>query len=251
VCAMERKPRPAKSAGVKRPVAPRKKRPVTAQAPTGPSDGPNDVSGRAVGRAVVSDALLAAAERLFGTKGPNAVSLREIAAEADVNFGLLYQYIGTRENLLRAVFDRVSEKGFPAFAEAPDFASAARLLRGSQNNDPYARMLAWSILEGHDLHAREAHLPPATGALLDHVRAALAERGLPDEREARATLALVYAFNLGWRLFAEHLLPAFELTEWADAMDRAVSDVLVGLPSQLSFDFLSPAPSEPPQTHSP
>jgi AcrR family transcriptional regulator len=198
---------------------------------------------RPVGRAVVSDALVAAAERLFAKKGPDAVSLREIAAEADVNFGLLHRYIGTRDDLLRLVFERVSETGSPPLAEAPDFDSAVRVMGSSPAGAMYARMMAWAILEGYPMDDQVPSRRPATTTLLAHARAALDAHGSEDQaRDARAVLALTYAFHWGWCLFSEHLIGAFELAEYRDELDHSVSDVIAGLPAMFSRPPSSWAP---------
>ena len=211
-----------------------------------PPDGPPPE--RPVGRAVVSDALLAAAERLFAKKGPDAVSLREIAAEADVNFGLLHRYIGTREDLVRLVFDRVSENASPPLAEAPDFDSAVRVMRSSPAGAMYARMMAWAVLEGHPLDDQVPSRRPATTTLLEHARAAVDVHGSQDQsRDARAVLALAYAFHLGWRLFSDHLIGAFELQDYQEELDRSVSDAIARLPAQ----FARPSSSSPSSPSSP
>jgi len=51
--------------------------------------------------------LLDAAARLFADRGFNGVSVREIAAEAQVNLGVIPYYFGTKEKLLLEVFQRL------------------------------------------------------------------------------------------------------------------------------------------------
>ena len=57
-----------------------------------------------------TEALVAAAMRLFGERGPGAVSLREVAAEAGVNYGLIHQYVGTKDDLLALVIKDYENK---------------------------------------------------------------------------------------------------------------------------------------------
>lgn len=212
---------------------------------------PADTDAPPSAKQLVSDSLLDAAERLFGQRGPNAVTLRDIAAEAGVNFGLLYQYLGTRANLLQAVFERVSERASPALADAPDFAAAIALMRSAHSEEAYARMLAWALLEGHPLPV-EHRDRPATVALFRHARAALAVGGRtddgqpddnatgngdPDDIACRTLLALVFAFHLGWRLFGPHYLQVFDLAGRDDEVDEVVSDVLGHLPQQLALQL--------------
>lgn len=50
--------------------------------------------------------IIAAAEKLFCNASYEAVSIRDIAAEADVNSALVRYYFGAKEDLYRALFDR-------------------------------------------------------------------------------------------------------------------------------------------------
>lgn len=52
------------------------------------------------------DAILDAAESLMSERGFNGVSLREISLAAGVNLGSLSYHFGTKEGLLRAIYDR-------------------------------------------------------------------------------------------------------------------------------------------------
>jgi AcrR family transcriptional regulator len=52
------------------------------------------------------DRLLEAAELLFAEKGPDATSVRDIAAAADANLGAMNYHFGTKDELLRAVVAR-------------------------------------------------------------------------------------------------------------------------------------------------
>ena len=63
---------------------------------TGQSEKESQARARVIGR------LVAAARPLFASRGPSAVSLREVAAAAGVNYGLIYQYVGTKDDLLRS-----------------------------------------------------------------------------------------------------------------------------------------------------
>lgn len=62
-----------------------------------------------IGRDEQNDArnkILDIAEKLFGEHGWNATSLRDIAAEAEVNPAMITYYFGTKKNLLEVVFKR-------------------------------------------------------------------------------------------------------------------------------------------------
>ena len=53
----------------------------------------------------VRRAALDAAATLFALREVHPVSLRDIAAKADVHLALIRRYVGTREELVLAVFD--------------------------------------------------------------------------------------------------------------------------------------------------
>ncbi len=72
----------------------------------GRSDVKHDVGNASgpVGREEVVEALLRAARELIAERGPSGVSLREISKHAGVNHGLVYMYIGTKDQLITEVF---------------------------------------------------------------------------------------------------------------------------------------------------
>ena len=59
-------------------------------------------------RAATSEAILAAARRLFGTQGFAATTMDEIAEGASVAKGAVYHHFRTKEAVFEAVFDLVS-----------------------------------------------------------------------------------------------------------------------------------------------
>lgn len=59
------------------------------------------------GRAEVAAAILEAATELFAERGPAATSIRDIAARAGVNHGLVFRHFGTKEQLVGAVLDHL------------------------------------------------------------------------------------------------------------------------------------------------
>jgi AcrR family transcriptional regulator len=64
------------------------------------------VHASAVPRAQTVDHLLDAAERLFGEQGIDAVSLRAINSEAEMNPAAVHYHFGSREALIEAVLER-------------------------------------------------------------------------------------------------------------------------------------------------
>ena len=150
------------------------------------------LSPAATGREVAVAAMVEAATRLFATAGPDGVSLRAIAAEAGVNYGLIHQYVGSKDDLLRLVFRSVSERAAEDFADAADLDVAVARMFGDEPS-PYVSMLAWALLQDRDASSLLGRSPA-----LD----ALARRAGEWDREERVVrIAAVTAMSLGWRLF--------------------------------------------------
>ncbi len=63
--------------------------------------------------------MFEAAADLFALHGIDAVSLRDVAAKADVQLALISRYVGTREQLVLAVFDYLSDQVARAVVENP------------------------------------------------------------------------------------------------------------------------------------
>jgi AcrR family transcriptional regulator len=176
---------------------------------------------RPTGRVEVVTALLEAAERLFSERGPNSVSLRQIAAEAGVNFGLVYQHIGTRDNLLRAVFRHVSERASSVLSQASTYQEAFRALRRSNPGDHYARMRAWAILERFEPEKTVNDTPPSTEVLVQRARDELERLGKPHKRsDAEVVTAVALSMHLGWKFFGPSLVSK------ASARDRKYAEQL-------------------------
>src|SRR6478735_4837924 len=152
----------------------------------------SDVSTPPAGRESTVAALVAAATRLFAANGPDGVALRAVAAEAGVNYGLIHQYVGTKEDLLRLVVRSVSESSAHEFSTS-DGLDAVIDLFVRDTPTPYVSMLTWAILQGRD--ARELlGRSPALGALTARVG---------DGPDSDARVAAVVALSLGWQLFAD------------------------------------------------
>jgi AcrR family transcriptional regulator len=165
--------------------------------------------------------LVTTAARLFALSGPDGVSLRQIATEAGVNYGLIHQYIGTKDDLLRLVFHSVSHSAAHRFAAASDLDDALdQLIRSGDSASRYVTMLAWAILQGRDAHDLLGR-SPALHALLEQT---------PDGIDSRERVALVVAMNLGWQLFGPFVATGVGLDDTAtiDSVRRTVAHQILG-----------------------
>jgi AcrR family transcriptional regulator len=93
------------------------------------------------------DILLAAAD-LFSRKGPAKVTLREIAAAADVSYGLIHRFYRTKENLLVAVMELLVSYGGDRLSDEKDVYAAIDNSFGADiDSGQFGRMLMWSVFE--------------------------------------------------------------------------------------------------------
>jgi AcrR family transcriptional regulator len=182
----------------------------------------------ALGRDEVVRRLVAAAVELFAKEGPDGVALRQVASAAGVNYGLIHQYIGTKDDLLRLVFRSVSEQAAERLSSASDLDGALDdLIRTHRNPSAYAALLGWALLQGRDAHALLGR-SPALGVLVE--RLAQLDEGEP---EARLRVEAMVAMSLGWQLFGPFLRSGVGLDDMADqeldaARRRLAKELLLG-----------------------
>jgi AcrR family transcriptional regulator len=163
------------------------------------------------GRARTIEALVQAAIRLFGERGPAGVSLREVAAEAGVNYGLIHQYVGTKDELLALVFKTMSANSAVRIAEEADAtATLDRFLATDPAASAYVRMLAWALLEGRD-PARFLGRSPALHELAAAIHRDRTHGEAPEgetDLEDRIRVAAAVSLALGWRMFGSFVRSA-------------------------------------------
>ena len=143
--------------------------------------------------------MLEAAATLFALRGIDAVSLRDIAAKAGVHLALIRRYVGTREQLVLAVFDYLSDQVARVVVENP--------LSG-QGFEPDTVMGRWVRVAGALVIAG---LPVGPSARFNPVQAmatTLKEGYGLDPRSARLRAAQITAAALGWRIFEAYLIDA-------------------------------------------
>lgn len=144
----------------------------------------------------VRRAVLDAAAALFAEHGVPRVTLRRIADEARVNVALIPRYVGTREQLIEAVFDDLSDQ---LAAEVDAEPLGQRGFEPDTTMVRWTRVLLYLVLTGSDVPAEHGFRPAAALA-----RAMSDNYGL-DTRSAELRAAQVMASALGWRIFERYL----------------------------------------------
>lgn len=165
---------------------------------------------RPTGRDEVRAAILDAAARLFAAHGPNA-SLRDIAADAGVNLGLIHRHFGNKQDLLQSVLDSTRRVAADLVAAEPDAATAIRMMFiESLNRGQVIRTIAWLLLDQRQGQSLRHEYPE-----IDSLRAMVG-----DDPDARARLMAAYTMIYGWTIFGTQQLEAFGYAP----SDRAVAE---------------------------
>ena len=155
-----------------------------------------------MGPDAVRRAVLEAAGQLFAQRGVDAVSLRDIAAEADVHLALIRRYIGNREELELGVFDHLSVKIAEAVVDNP---LSGQGFTADTVMGQWVRVAAALAISGRQLAGRSGFNPVEAMA-----RTLTDGYGL-DARSAHVRAAQIVAAALGWRIFEDYLLEAGDL----------------------------------------
>ena len=160
--------------------------------------------------------MLDAAGRHFAARGANA-SLRDIAADAGVNLGLIHRHFGNKDDLLQAVLDAQRRAGADLVGASPDVATAVReIFEETVYKDQHVRTLAWLLLDEEQGRSLRHEYPT-----IDALRARVG-----DDPDARTRLMAAFTMVYGWTVFGPQLLEAFG---WSPADRAAVEQDLAAL----------------------
>jgi len=202
----------------------------------------HDDGSRPRGRDDTVHAVVEAATRLFSERDPASVSMREIAAEAGVTYGLLHRHFGTKQAVLAAVFRRQAVYGAEAVRAATDPLDALDTVTGlgvePEMAARFARMLALVVLDGtppEDFYERSE----AFDAILRRVD----EEGLPaasgsgsGPSDRRVVLVAALLIGLGWNFYGPFLQHALGL---GDLDAAAVRHDLADLVESIAREHLT------------
>ncbi len=187
--------------------------------------------------------ILAAATRLFNEKGLAATTMEEVAQEADVGVGTVYNYFKSKERLLLGVFGDATEElldeGRKVVADPGEdgVEAVCRLLRVYQQmttmfDKPVMReMLAASMTQATEEVEDYASLDLQLAALVGELVVSLQSRGevSADVDIESAAIALYGALMLPFLLY-------FSMSE----MDEAALDAMVSRQVKTVFMGLRP-----------
>lgn len=163
----------------------------------------------------VKSALIEALVRLLKERSIARISVRDIAAEAGVNHGLVHRHFGSKEGLVKAAARRLSEElhaGDPV-QRGMSAASFAQL----RARPELAEVVARACLDGPVAVVKQAApSPERLEELVAPTRRTLERLGLSDVVDPHVVNALASGALLGWFVFRPLFDSGFGLPSDAD-----------------------------------
>jgi AcrR family transcriptional regulator len=185
-------------------------------------------------REEVSRALIDAAAALFAERASGHVTVRDIAARADVNPTFVHRYFGSKRELMRAAMDQAQNRLVVEIDEMPDvLEGAAIVVHASLQEREFVAGLARAALDGvlDDLPSGR----PAMNRLLARFQAELESRG-GGRHDPRLVVACLSAAVMGYALFDRYLRQGVGLDDEPDEqVEAALVDLLRDV-AKLAFD---------------
>ncbi|HXU12485.1 MAG TPA: TetR/AcrR family transcriptional regulator [Candidatus Binatia bacterium] len=160
--------------------------------------------------------ILESAVAVFGRRGFEGSTTRALAREAGVSEAMIFRFFPDKAALYRAIIDRfIAASGDPfprAAAAASDdeavlAALAENLIRNTEQEPQFVRLLLYSALEGHDLSRLffEARILKVTRTLARYLGRRMEEgalRPVPPLPAARAFIGMACHYALMNNLYA-------------------------------------------------
>jgi len=174
-------------------------------------------------------AILDAAERRLLDKGPDAIRLQEIAADAGISHPAILHHFGSREGLVEAMvlggIARLQKQFLDGWTSAkePDTEGVLDRFYEVSSRGGMARMMAWLILSGQSYRTLKPGIlkPAAERMHAGLVRRASKEgRRAPDLEETLLAASYLFIIVLGDSLFGPGIRRAMGLGAGADGTRR-------------------------------
>jgi AcrR family transcriptional regulator len=160
------------------------------------------------GRDEVVQALIEAAAVLFAERGVSGVSLREIAAQAGVNHGLIHRHFGSKENLRKKTQEYLA-KNIRDDIGTPDnlIDLLGRAEMAVQKNPLFWKVMARSFLDGTVEGDVQSEFPFVRD-FIDAVGGAQEQGLITLDLDPRYIVAGICAYGLGMRAFERYIMEA-------------------------------------------
>jgi AcrR family transcriptional regulator len=170
-------------------------------------------------------AILRAAAELMAERSPSEVTLREVAARAGVNYGLIHRHYGTKERLLVEIFQEFTDYGAAQIRASATIHEAIERTF-TLDSGGFARILSWVALDGVPA---EKTFPDSSGmAVFQDLIGTAWRDGDGFERRGEFDPRIVSSFVMlmisVWDFFAPYMQ---QVDDWGDRdLDDAHREVL-------------------------
>jgi len=163
------------------------------------------------GKDVTVARILDSAQELFAKRGPGAVSVRQVAAQAGVSHAIVHRYFGSKDDLIRAVLDRIDTRRAATAREAASLRDVYQaLLPTVLAQRDHSMMLVRSAMEGKEYVPLAERITTTTAmvALARKTAASGAEPSPPpSDIDPRVLVSAITAMILGWSSVEDWVWP--------------------------------------------
>ena len=177
-------------------------------------------------REQVGQALIDAAAALLADHASGRVTVRDIAALADVNPTFVHRYFGSKRNLMRAAFERADHHVIAQIEDMPDVVKGGpAVFHAALQEREIVAALARASLDGvlDDLPSGR----PAVGALLERFLSELEGGQTRGRHDPRVIVACLTSATMGYALFGEFVRRGVGLDDRpAEEIEAALVEVL-------------------------
>ncbi len=175
---------------------------------------------RPKGRDEVVEALIKSAAELFAERGVSGVSLREIAAHAGVNHGLIHRHFGSKENLRKKTQEYLAKKVRDDIGTPDNLIDMlAQAETAVQKHPLFWKVMARSFLDGTVEGDVQSEFPFVRD-FVELVKAVQEQGLIILDMDPRYIVAAICAYGLGIRAFERYIMEA------AGLGDEPVEEVL-------------------------
>jgi AcrR family transcriptional regulator len=155
-------------------------------------------------REEVSQALIDAAAALFAERDSGHVTVRDIAARADVNTTFVARYFGSKHNLMRAAMAQAQQHVVARIEEMADVVEGGPpVFHAVLLERQFVATLARATLDG--VFDGVPQGTPALGLLLERFESELQAGGAPGHRDPRVIVACLASAAMGYALFGGYI----------------------------------------------
>ncbi|MCP4136155.1 MAG: TetR/AcrR family transcriptional regulator [bacterium] len=158
------------------------------------------------GKKEVVEALIQSAAELFAEQGIGAVSIRDIAAHANVNPGLVHRHFKSKENLRKKTQEYLAKKIRDEIGTPDNLVDALKKAQFAISNQPlFWKVMARTFLDNSfDGDVQSSF--PFVKQLVDFVRQGQDQGIITKDLEAEYIIAAVTAYGFGMRVFERYIM---------------------------------------------